>query len=97
MRAKISLLATQSRAAEFVLIAMFTRFKQAPFIVRATDGKRLAIDVRAASPDATPACPRGANVVVHFPARTKGIAFIGPTDRFHHFAANHVTEICKAM
>ena len=97
MWTEISLLATQSRAAEFVLIAMFARLKQAPFIVRATAGERRAIDVSAASPHSAPARPRGADVVIHLPTRAEAITFIGTTDRLDHFATNDVTEIRQAM
>src|ERR1051325_8311491 len=88
---------TQARTAKLVLIEMLARFEAARFFHTAARGKWAAMHVSGADPNAAPAGPRGANVVIHFPARPERVSLIRATNGFNHFTADCVTEIGEAI
>src|ERR1041385_144495 len=97
MRTIVSLLAAQSGAAELVLIKLLAGFESPRFLQSAALGERRPMDIRCANPDTAPAGPRGANVVIHFPARPERISLVRGADRFDHLTTHDVTEISETI
>src|ERR1041385_5010380 len=97
MGAVIILFTTQARTAELVLVDMLACFEAARFFHTAARGKWRAMYVSGAGPNTAPPGPRGANVVIHFPARPERVSLIRATNGFNHFTPDCVTEIGETI
>jgi hypothetical protein len=89
--------ATEAEGTKLVLIAMAAGVEEPRFVCGAAAAKGWAMYIRAAGPDRTEAGTRGTDVVVHLPAGTEAVLFVGGPEGVDHFAANGVTEVGEAV
>jgi hypothetical protein len=67
------------------------------FVCGAAAAKGWAMYIRAAGPDAAEASAGGTDVVVHLPAGTEAVLFVGGSEGVDHLAANGVTEVGETV
>src|SRR5262245_18483302 len=72
-------------------------FNVAGFIASPAKGEWRPMNVSGTSPHATPGGPRRADIVVHFPAWSETVAFVGEADGFDNFAAYGVAKIGQTV
>ena len=89
--------AAETECAKLVLIAMAAGVEEPRFVCGAAAAKGWAMYIRAAGPDAAEASAGGTDVVVHLPAGTEAVLFVGGSEGVDHFAANGVTEVGETV